>query len=276
MGDWTIPGIVTTGNAFPSDPGSPEAIGDHEIALPPANPVSRPPENRVTASRAAASHGRRRGMVAFLAAGVCIAWLAAIIALPKAAAAQASNEANFLGEPLSDTARHVADRVVALHDNRGLPFIIIDKVNAAVFLFNDQGQLRGATRALLGLARGDDSVAGIGTRKMSSIRPEERTTPAGRFVASLGHDSSGRSILWVDYADNIALHRVVTSNPKEHRLERLTLGSSLDRRISYGCINVPVEFFEKLVIPAFTGTKGIVYIMPETRSVGEGLFSESK
>ena len=37
-------------------------------------------------------------------------------------------------------------------------------------------------------------------------------------------------------------------------------------RISYGCINVPVEFFKRVVAADFTGTNGIVYVLPETRS----------
>lgn len=40
----------------------------------------------------------------------------------------------------------------------------------------------------------------------------------------------------------------------------------LDNRISYGCINVPPEFFKNVVSPAFKSTNGIVYILPETRS----------
>jgi hypothetical protein len=177
------------------------------------------------------------------------------------------SEASFPGETASDNTRQVADWVTKSADNRNLPFIIVDKVNAQVFVFDSRGQLLGASRALLGLARGDDSVPGIGDRKMSSIRPEERTTPAGRFVASLGHDTGNQDILWVDYADAISLHRVITSNPKERRLQRLAMLSPLDRRISYGCINVPAAFYDRIVIPAFTRTKGIVYILPETRPI---------
>ncbi|MDO8456481.1 MAG: hypothetical protein Q7T07_06175, partial [Burkholderiaceae bacterium] len=40
----------------------------------------------------------------------------------------------------------------------------------------------------------------------------------------------------------------------------------LDNRISYGCINVPAEFFKSVVNPAFKGTNGVVYVLPETRS----------
>ena len=49
------------------------------------------------------------------------------------------------------------------------------------------------------------------------------------------------------------------------RLERLATLTPLDNRISHGCIDVPARFYEKVVRPAFTGTEGIVYVLPETR-----------
>jgi hypothetical protein len=174
--------------------------------------------------------------------------------------------ANFLGEVASKDARRVADWVAASGDNAGLPFVIIDKIQAKVFVFDRTGQLRGASLALLGTARGDDTVPGIGSRKLSAIRPEERTTPAGRFVAALGHDFQ-RDILWIDYNASVSLHRVVTGNPNDHRLQRLATPSALDKRITYGCVNVPVKFYESVVLETFTGTRGIVYILPETKSV---------
>ncbi|HYW58484.1 MAG TPA: L,D-transpeptidase [Polaromonas sp.] len=147
--------------------------------------------------------------------------------------------------------------------------MIVDKVQARVFVFDAQGQLRGAAAALLGMAIGDDSAPGIGERKLSSIRPHERTTAAGRFVANLDRDIDGKEILWVDYDSALSLHRVVTGSPKERRAERLASPTPQDNRISYGCINVPVKFYENVVSPAFTGTNGIVYILPETRSARE-------
>ena len=174
--------------------------------------------------------------------------------------------ANFGLEAFSPESRKLADWVVDSADNGKLPFMIIDKVQARVFMFDAQGQLRGAAAALLGLAVGDDSVPGIGQRKLSSIRPEERTTPAGRFVASLDRDVHGQEVLWVDYDSALSLHRVVTGQPKERRAERLATPSPLDNRISFGCINVPIKFYEQVVSPSFTGTNGIVYILPETRS----------
>ncbi len=184
-------------------------------------------------------------------------------------AASHPKRANFEGEHKSRNAQHVADWVVDSGDNRSMPFAIVDKVDAKVFVFYANGRLRGAAPALLGLARGDDSIPGIGNRKLSSIRPEERTTPAGRFVASLGYNFHGKDVLWVDYDGAVSLHRVVSTKPSERRLQRLATPTPLDNRISYGCINVPVKFFNNVVSPAFTGTNGIVYVLPETRSNNE-------
>jgi hypothetical protein len=176
---------------------------------------------------------------------------------------------NFEREHKSRNAQRVADWVIDSGDNHGMPFLIVDKMDARVFVFEADGRLLGTARALLGLARGDDSIPDIGERKLSDIRPEERTTPAGRFVASLGYNFYGKDVLWVDYDLAISLHRVVTSNPAERRLQRLATPTPLDKRISFGCINVPAEFFNKVVSPAFAGTYGIVYVLPETRSNSE-------
>ena len=84
-------------------------------------------------------------------------------------------------------------------------------------------------------------------------------------VAALGMSTRGEDVLWVDYEAAVSLHRVVTNKPKDRRLERLATPTPLDNRISYGCINVPKRFYEKVVSPAFKGTDGIVYVLPETR-----------
>ena len=129
--------------------------------------------------------------------------------------AQGPKRANFAKERASLDARHVADWAVDSGDSSGKPFVIVDKKEARVFVFDADGRLRGAAPALLGQARGDDSVPGIGERELSKIRPEEKTTPAGRFVAALGGNMRGEDVLWVDYEGAVSMHRVLTTNPKE-------------------------------------------------------------
>ena len=188
---------------------------------------------------------------------------------PAAVSPTHATHADFKKEKASTETRQTAHWIVDSGDNQHMPFAIVDKVNARVFVFDASGQLRGAAAVLLGLARGDDSTPGIGQRRLSTIRPEERTTPAGRFVASLDHDPHGVEMLWVDYDAAISLHRVVTANASERRAQRLASVTADDNRISYGRINVPVNFYDKVVSPAFTGTNGVVYILPETRTARE-------
>lgn len=177
--------------------------------------------------------------------------------------------ADFGGESASVEAQQVANWVVDSGDNHQLFFVILDKKNAKVFVFDPGGKLRGATPVLIGSAKGDDSVAGIGGRPIAKVQPHERTTPAGRFMAEPGRNASGEDVVWVDYDAAVSMHRVRTLVPQERRLERLASPAVEDHRISYGCINVPVDFFENVVSPAFNASHGVVYVLPEVKSVAE-------
>lgn len=188
---------------------------------------------------------------------------------PSAAAAQASDQTDGDPPPASETVVHFEDWVIASGDNGGLPFMIIDKDKAEVLVFGADGQLQGATPALLGIARGDDSVPGIGNRKISTIPPDERTTPAGRFIAGFGKTRGEENILWVDYENAVSLHPVISASPKERRVARLRSQTPEDNRITYGCINVPASFYKEVVLPAFKGTNGVAYVLPETKPLNE-------
>ena len=177
--------------------------------------------------------------------------------------------AEFARERAAREVRQFADWVVDSADHKGLPFVIIDKPNARVFVFDASGQIRGAAAALLGSAPGDHSVPGIGERELSDMAPPDRTTPAGRFVSGIGMNFRGEDVLWVDHESGLSLHRVLTTKPEERRLERLATPTVKDNRISYGCINVPTKFYERTVAPTFAGTDGIVYILPERGSARE-------
>lgn len=175
--------------------------------------------------------------------------------------------ADFAGAAASPAARQVANWVVDSADNRGLDFLIVDKRNARVFVFSPSGKLRGTSPVLLGAAVGDDSVPGIGTRPIAQVRPEERTTPAGRFLGELGVNSHGEDIVWVDYEAAVSMHRLRAVNAAERRQQRLASPQTDDNRISYGCINVPPTFYNGVVRPAFATGQAVVYVLPEIKSV---------
>ena len=169
--------------------------------------------------------------------------------------------------PSSDT-RHVADWVAGSNDNKHLPFAILDKRSARVYVFDANAQLIGSSLVLLGSAEGDDSVADIGKRPLSAVRPYERTTAAGRFVSEPGHDETGDNVIWIDYDAALAMHRVKIVDPKERRFERIATDSIDDKRISNGCVNVPIAFFDSVVEPALGRSRAIVYVLPEIKPLG--------
>jgi hypothetical protein len=191
-------------------------------------------------------------------------WRAAKPAAPHAADRVAGE---FGPDPAGVSRSAVAVIQAALRsgDHQGLPFVVVDKIHARVFVFSGSGRWLGTAPALVGLARGDEAVPGLGDRPLSQIQPHERITPAGRFVAELDRNAAGQTILWVDYEQAISLHPVRSLNPQERRLERLASASLQDKRISYGCINVPTPFWHAVVLPAFRNKKGIVYVLPDSR-----------
>jgi hypothetical protein len=187
----------------------------------------------------------------------------------------APGKADFGRERPSGPARTIADWIVMAHDNTRSAFFIVDKARARLYVFDVTGRLQGASPILLGLARGDDSVPGIGEKALADIPPLERTTPAGRFVAERGYNLQGDDIVWVDYSAAISLHRVRTLSPTEHRLERLRTATVADNRITYGCINVPVAFYDRFVEKAWSSGGVVVYVLPERRPL-EQVFPRSR
>lgn len=173
--------------------------------------------------------------------------------------------ADFGNENPSPDVRHIANWAVYTHDYQNRSFVVVDKKAARVYVFDPKGKLKTSTTALLGSAIGDDNAPGIGDKPLSQVLPEERTTPAGRFIAKMGMDARHEDVVWVDYDAAVSMHRVLTTNPAEHRLERLASSDVKKKRISYGCINLPVSFYENVLRPVVKGTGAVIYVLPETR-----------
>ena len=234
-------------------------------------------------SESAASVTRLRVAVGAIAAAAALALspaqAAAVEASAKAdekASAQRSSSNDALEEAgekfvprRSEAATRVLDWVAASEDNGELPYMVIDKEAGVVHLLDPEGEELGVVPVLIGIATGDDSTPGVGSKKLSQLGPAEKTTPAGRFLAKYGWAAGRQKVLWIDYATSVAMHAVVTGNKKERRLERLASPDPEDNRITYGCINVPTEFYEETIRPLFEEQGGIVYVLPDTRPLEE-------
>jgi len=192
--------------------------------------------------------------------------IAMALCLSAAAHANAAADAAAAAKGLSAEAQQVAQWISRTQDNQRLPYLLVDKRAARVHVFSAAGKLQASSPVLLGLARGDHSVPGIGERPMSAIAPHERTTPAGRFLSEPGHNLKGEDIVWIDYDAAVSLHRVRTANAADRRLQRLATATVADNRISYGCVNVPQQFYERNVAPVWGKQPGVIYVLPETQS----------
>ncbi|MEG1769273.1 MAG: L,D-transpeptidase [Comamonas sp.] len=188
------------------------------------------------------------------------------LALCLGAAAVANAGQTGAASQLSDEAQQVAHWISTTQDNQRLPYVLIDKRAARVHVFDAAGRLQASSAVLLGLARGDHSVPGIGERPMSAIAPHERTTPAGRFLSEPGQNLQGEDIVWIDYDAAVSMHRVRSGKAAERRLQRLATATVADNRISYGCVNVPQQFYDRNVAPVLGKKPGVIYVLPETQA----------
>ncbi len=220
--------------------------------------------------------------------------LALVLPLPAAAQAQAQSKpiaarsgkparsvakvpaapipAPLPDEPVlpSDSALRVVDWVGVSQDNHALPYVIVDKVNAAMFLFDSTGKPIAAVPVLVGIAPGDEATPGVGSKTLAEIGPAEKTTPAGRYLAKFGLAFRKERILWVDYATSVAIHPIPGDVGKaERRRERMLSPPPDDNRITFGCINVPRAFYAKSLRPLFQKKGGYVYVLPDTRPIEE-------
>jgi hypothetical protein len=154
--------------------------------------------------------------------------------------------------------------VLESQDHRRRPFAVVDKKQARLVLYAGDGRVLGAAPVLLGLQPGDHGVRGVGSKPLSAIRPEERTTPAGRFDTEPGRNLSGERVVWMDYAEGLALHRLRPAPARERRAQRLASSTPADNRISLGCVILDADFFVAVVEPVLGRQRGVIYVLPES------------
>lgn len=166
------------------------------------------------------------------------------------------------------SASTLAQQILSTGDHKGQPFAIVDKVASLIWVYRGDGTLVGSSSVLLGQTPGDTTVPGVGERTQARrLRPNDRTTPAGRFASEPGHNQSGEAVVWIDYEAAFAIHRLRPSPPGEKRAQRLASANPRDKRISAGCVVVPVAFYLQVVEPVLGRCPGVVYVMPEVPSL---------
>ena len=198
------------------------------------------------------------------AAALCAAWAVAF------AAAAGKLDADFEKQQPSADAREVAAWVQASDDAAGMPYLIVDKKAARLFVFEADGRLIAATPVILGAAVGDASTPGVGERAQTgTLTLQDRTTPAGRYVTQPGRNNHGEHVVWLDYEEALALHRLRPGRSYKTRAARLASSQPEERRLSLGCVVVPVQFYLDVVQPLLGSRSGVVYVLPETQSARE-------
>lgn len=169
---------------------------------------------------------------------------------------------------LSADAGRLYESIARSSDNARRPFAIVDKQQARLHVFDARGQLVGSTPVLLGSTVGDHIVPGVGERaQRHAVRADERTTPAGRFVSSPGENTSGEHVVWVDYDSAFAIHRLRPGRAFKSRELRLASPDPTDKRVSEGCVVVPVPFYLQVVQRVLGAGESVVYVMPEAQAL---------
>jgi hypothetical protein len=159
-------------------------------------------------------------------------------------------------------AQSMADQVLSAGDAGGLPFAVVDKNSALLSVYRGDGRLVGSTPVLLGRMPGDQATPGVGDRAQGArLSITDRTTPAGRFAAEPGRNRSGEAIIWLDYINALAIHRLRPSPATEQRALRLASPWPTDHLITAGCVVVPVAFYDSVVQQVLGRSRSVVYVL---------------
>src|SRR5262249_14019652 len=153
------------------------------------------------------SFGRRQGMAKYFS--LAAAHLAAIIFCFNVAHAAPPLRANMKGMTASNDVTLVLDWIMRHNKHRGLPFVVADKVNSALFAFDGHGVLLAKTLGLFGKARGDILTEEQANKTIAETLPEDMITPAGVFPAHPYRSPHyGDSVRFAEFENsNLLIHR---------------------------------------------------------------------
>lgn len=169
---------------------------------------------------------------------------------------------------MSPMAQSVFTEMAATAQISGKGFIIADKPNGMIHVFDKDGNVIAQDTALYGRDVGD--VLG----SASSLEGGKKVTPAGKYALEAvklrdgGTYAGGYTLDLVgtnDGTGTIAIHAAYLGNVNEKRLERLASPDVKDNRVSYGCINTSHKTFLDKIIPNINKLDGgMVFVLPDS------------
>ncbi len=169
---------------------------------------------------------------------------------------------------MSPLAQSVFTEMAATAQISGKGFIIADKPNGMIHVFDKDGNVIAQDTALYGRDVGD--VLG----SASSLEGGKKVTPAGKYALEAvklrdgGTYAGGYTLDLVgtnDGTGTIAIHAAYLGNVNEKRLERLASPDVKDNRVSYGCINTSHKTFLDKIIPNINKLNGgMVFVLPDS------------
>ncbi len=223
--------------------------------------------NRAWVLRARAAMAARAAALAGL--GLSVPALAGAACQAETEAGSGDRAAGGCGRA-SEAAARVAGWVATSGDNGELPYIIIDKQAAELFMFDARGKRLGDAPVLIGVAAGDEATPGIGSKKLAEIGPAERTTPAGRFIARFGRAAARQRVLWVDYHTLVRAARGGDQQQEgapERARAGLARGRRTNRTTSSAASTCPATCSTARPSARFVPEGGgVVYVLPDEAS----------
>ncbi len=148
-------------------------------------------------------------------------------------------------------------------------YTIIDKPSATLFLIGKDGQMIKSFPVLLGQAKGE----ALNQANANSLTPGEyATTPAGKYniTPDIYSDKSDTlnykgKIYWINPASGLAIH-IVYQPELIKRMGMLNTPTTSDNKISWGCINVSEENWDKYFSPNYRNNMSL-YITPDDQTL---------
>lgn len=139
-----------------------------------------------------------------------------------------------------------------------LPFIIVDTPTATGYVYNSTGTLLKSFPVLLGSSIGDD----INTAIPGDPAKKNTFTTAGKFTLSsnVGVDNSityNNKILVLEASNSLAIHKIYPGDLKNRTIAINTPEIS-DNRMTWGCINISEENYDKFITPNIKGGNKII------------------